>query len=476
MNEPDFITTSDRGQSPVKSAVGLYQFSPAAIAHPTTEKDLVESVRYAHRNGLRISAIGALHSAVPLPATQGLCVVLDRYKKALKVDGPLVTVESGMRLWELNDFLAKQGLALPTLGTIALQTVSGAVSTGTHGGSIYRTSLSGYIEEIRLVRADGKVVRVNRTDEVMKGVAIALGSLGVISTITFRCIPACSLQTQVCTMPMASLLERFDSIHHQNRYVDLRYSPITDQVHAALINSTTQPLNNGGWQPSKISPFQQKLTDWINKSAMRFFNTHRFNWLQRWGIKRYDRDIYSAVYGRSDFVLTHFDATSTDLLANEERSQLDPVADMEVAIPYEQAITALRALRNYFQRTRRFPSMHVHIRTQAAEPFWLSPTRGQDICWLEFWEYPRTGKFFEEMMTVLRPFDPVGHWGKQLPQPPDTQYSHWRDFTDLRNLWDPQKMFSNSYLDKIFQPTQPTPSARTITLAHSTYAQTYDSN
>ncbi|MEO0886958.1 MAG: D-arabinono-1,4-lactone oxidase, partial [Cyanobacteria bacterium J06648_10] len=70
----------------------------------------------------------------------------------------------------------------------------------------------------------------------------------------------------------------------------------------------------------------------------------------------------------------------------------------------------------------------------------------------------------------------VGHWGKQLPQPPDTQYSHWRDFTDLRNLWDPQKMFSNSYLDKIFQPAQPTPSARTITLAHSTYAQTYDSN
>ena len=441
----------------IKSAVGLYDFSPQAIAQPKTEQDLIQIVQYAKQHNRRVKAIGARHSAVPLPATEGICVSLERYKKVLHVDGLLVTVQSGIRLCELNDFLAQHHLALPILGTIAQQTVSGAVSTGTHGGSLHHTSLSGYVEAMRIVRADGTVAQVCKGDELFDGVAIALGSLGLISTITFRCVPAFSLGTNVITLPMTSFLAQFDSLNRQNKYVDIRYSPITDSAHLALINPTTEPLyENGGWKPPNTSFLSQRLadsTDWINKLAQRLFLTHKFNWLQRWGIERYDRSIYAEAYGRSDFVLTHFDATSTDLLANEARSDLDPVADMEVAVSYSSAVEAIATLRHHFQSTQRFPSMHIHLRTQAAETAWLSPTRGEAICWIEFWEYPCTGKFFAEMMALLQPFDPIGHWGKQLPKLPGSelkhQYAHWNDFIQLRQQWDPNGLFLNDYLNQI---------------------------
>lgn len=455
--------TGDEARPLVKSAVGLYSFSPRAIATPKTEIDLVEIVRYAKRRGLQVRAIGALHSAVPLPATQGLCISLEHYNKVLQVDSNLVTVQAGIRLWALNDFLAENGLALPTLGTIAQQTAAGAIATGTHGGSLQCQSLSGYVRAMRLVSADGQVVTVRQEDGDLgeaalpwNGVAIALGSLGLISTVTFQCVPAFSLSTERCTWPMTSLLANFDTIHQSNQYVDIRYSPVTDDAHAALINPTSEPLTeNGGWEPTRAHPWIQHATDRVNKLAQRLFLTHRFNWLQRWAIARYNQSIYTEACGRSDFVLTHFDATSTDLLENETRSNLDPVADMEVAVPYHQAVAALSTLRDHFRHTKRFPSMSIHIRTQAAEPFWLSPTRNSAICWIEFWEYPCTGKFFAEMMTLLAPFDPVGHWGKQLPKPPQEQYAKWREFVALRQVWDPQGMFSNDYLDQVLGPANP---------------------
>ena len=460
MTHNRLITEIERGEARplLKSAVGLYQFSPKAVSRPTTEAEIVQIIQFAARHQLRVKAIGALHSVVPLPTTDGLCIALDQYNQVLEINNNLVTVQSGIRLWELNDVLADQGLALPILGTIAQQTVAGAISTGTHGGSLYHTSLSGYVQSMRMVRADGSVVEIDHTEEQFNAVAIALGTLGILSTITFQCVPAFSLQTEVHTLPMEELLTRFHEIHTHNQYVDIRYSPITDQAHTALINPTPEPLNeNGGWHPTQTSPFVLVLTDWMNKLAQRLFLTHRFNRLQRWGIQHYDRSIYSSAYGRSDFVLTHFDSTSTDLMANEERGNLDPVADMEVAIPYDQACEALALIRDHFRTTQRFPCMHIHLRCEAAEPFWLSPTRGQPICWMEFWEYPLTGQFFQEMIDLLTPFNPRGHWGKQLPvmlgKSPalqlSQQYTKWKDFIKIRHQWDPHGMFTNSYLDQV---------------------------
>ncbi|MEL7351404.1 MAG: D-arabinono-1,4-lactone oxidase [Cyanobacteria bacterium P01_A01_bin.116] len=449
------------------SAVGLYQFSPQQVCRPSTEQEIVQAVQQAAKEQVRVRAIGALHSAVPLPATEGLCLVLEDYCQVVKVEGLLVTVQSGMRLRSLNDFLATQGLALPTLGTIAEQSVAGAISTGTHGGSLHCQSLSGYVQSLSIVRADGRVIQLHRGEDVFNAGAIALGALGIISTVTFSCVRAFSLQTQVRTVPMPTLLETFEAIHQENQFVDMRYSPITDQVHMALINPMRSPslkrdanslnhhLNSSAQNTSSFyHKLTQTLTDKINKTAQKLFATHKFNALQRWGIQRYDRRLYAEVSGRSDFVLTHFDATSTDLLSNEAETNinLEPVADMEVAISYDLASAALRVLREHFQRSQRFPSMHIHLRTQAAEPFWLSPTCQEPICWLEFWEYPSTGKFFKEMLTLLKPFSPRGHWGKQLPANPAEQYARWSDFVDIRQQWDPKGMFSNAYLDSIFQP------------------------
>jgi FAD/FMN-containing dehydrogenase len=127
----------------LKSAVSLYSFAPAAVVHPTTENEIVQVVQAAAQQDLKVRAIGSLHSLAPIPATEGVCIVLDQYKSLVTIEGCLVTVQAGMKLWELNEVLAQHHLALPVLGTIVQQTVAGAISTGTHGGD---RSLSGYLQ------------------------------------------------------------------------------------------------------------------------------------------------------------------------------------------------------------------------------------------------------------------------------------------------------------------------------------------
>jgi L-gulonolactone oxidase len=360
-----------------------------------------------------------------------------------------------MKLWKLNQVLAEQGLALPILGTIVQQTVAGAISTGTHGGSLHHPSLSGYVQALRLVQADGSVLDCDRSQNIFNAVVISMGLLGIVSTVTFQCVPAFSLRSEVCPLPMEIFLQEFDQIQQSNQYVDMRYSPITDAVQMVLINPAAEPiLENGGWQPTVKSKQEWKRTEWINKFAQRLFNTHKFNWLQRWGFEQYDKTVYASPYGSSDFVLTHFDATSDDLIGNGDLEDLDPVADMEIAIPYVQAQAALACLRDHFHKTNRYPSMHIHIRCAAADTLWLSPANGQAICWLEFWEYPCTGKFFQEMVELLKPFHFCAHWGKQIPVEPSylkQQFDRWTDFLELRQAWDPDRRFSNTCLDHYFE-------------------------
>lgn len=437
----------------IKSAVSLYSFSPRTVAHPNTEAEILQIIQTAARQNLKVRTIGSLHSAAPIPATDGVCIVLDRYKNLVEIEGCLVTVRAGMKICELNEILAAHNLALPTMGTIAEQTVSGAISTGTHGGSLEHKSLSGYVRALRLIRADGSILQLDRSQDIFNAVAISMGLLGIISTITFQCVPAFSLQSQVISLPMDTFLQQFDVINQNNEYVDIRYSPIADNVQIVLINPTEEPLEeNGGWHPVQMTPIKRKVTNSINKFAQRLFEKYRLNWLQKLCLEQYDRTIYSATFGRSDFVLTHFDATSTDITTNEV-TDFEPVGDMEIAIPYNLARAALNCIRNYFHKIQKYPTMHIHIRCTAADDFWLSPAYKQAVCWLEFWEYPHTGEFFARMIELLKPFDIRCHWGKQifvdrayLKQ----QYEKWHDFIRLREAWDSNGMFSNACLDSYF--------------------------
>src|SRR5690554_6131987 len=211
--------------------------------HPSSEQEIIELIRHARAAKKQLRVFGSSHSVVRAIVTDRFAgkntpedemqLVLDRYQRIFPPrpdpDHPgmmLVEVEAGCHLglspcritqariepggpsvtdvrapspwhsgrWEqsLNYQLHhRYGLALPDLGGITHQTVSGFLSTGSSGGTV-KWSAHEAVVAMRLIDGEGRVHILERggeNEELFRAAGVSLGLLGVISTITFRCIP-----------------------------------------------------------------------------------------------------------------------------------------------------------------------------------------------------------------------------------------------------------------------------------------------
>ena len=96
----------------------------------------------AQERGQRVKALGAGHSFTGIAVTTGLHLDLSRLTgfTAIDLEHRRVRVLGGTPLHVLNPALEGIGLALPNLGDIDRQTITGAISTGTHGTGARHTA------------------------------------------------------------------------------------------------------------------------------------------------------------------------------------------------------------------------------------------------------------------------------------------------------------------------------------------------
>src|SRR6478752_2546219 len=143
-------SSSRPGERTLAQLGGRRLLSPAAVEEIVSEARAAETIRVA----------GAGHSFSPLVATDGVLLRLDAMDRILDVrrhaDGTAsVRVQAGIRLQRLSDELDRHGLALPNLGDIDVQSLAGAVATGTHGTGARLLPLHAQIESIELVDGAG---------------------------------------------------------------------------------------------------------------------------------------------------------------------------------------------------------------------------------------------------------------------------------------------------------------------------------
>ncbi len=111
------------------------------------------------------------------------------------------------------------GLALPNLGDIDAQTLAGALATGTHGTGARLQNLSAQVEALELVDGTGERRTLTGDDgDLLRAARIGLGSLGIVTAVTLRCVPAFRLRGVDATLPLeevlATLDERADAHDH----------------------------------------------------------------------------------------------------------------------------------------------------------------------------------------------------------------------------------------------------------------------
>jgi FAD-linked oxidoreductase len=411
----------------------VQQCQARSLATPADEQALCDLLRNA---GGTVRCVGAGHSFTPLVPTDDTIVSLERMAGVLSHDkaGMTATLRAGTRLAMISRQLDSQGLALRNLPDIDMQSLAGAISTGTHGTGASLQALHADVTALRLVSPQGELVEWDeaRHPEQMAAARVSLGSLGVITQATMRVVPSFNLHRKVWLRPVNELLEQAPELARKHRHFEFYYLPFTG--YAAAI---THDEYKGGDvlvpQPQDEDMLRdlRRLRDWLGK----------FPDLRRWTAgKLIDPDLSEEAKNRSWKLLS----TARPTRFNET----------ECHVPREEGIACVREVIAALEKRNEvfFP---MEFRFVKADDAWLSPFYKRDSCSIAV--HAAHGEAYDYLLSDIGPiFRKHGgrpHWGKLHnlgAKELAGLYPRWNDFLALRQQMDPKGRMLNQHLRSLF--------------------------
>ena len=411
---------------------------PARVVRPGSVEELSDAVKQAAADDLRVKAIGSGHSFTAIGLTDGVQLDMSGLAGPVSVDGDLVTAPAGLPLHRLNAALHEHGLGLTNMGDIDRQTVSGAVSTGTHGTGRDSAGFAMQLAGLELVLADGSVVACSPTErpELFDVARVGLGALGVLSSVTFRAEPAFVLGADERPMPLDDVLDGFEEHVTSNEHFEFYWFPHTDLALTKRNNRTgvVAPLGRvrKAFDDEVLSNGLFRMTCSLGKLAPRV-------------IPRVNRLAARALSAR-----TYADSAPR-VYTSPRRVRF---CEMEYAIPRPELPAVFRELRTLPERHGLRISFPVEVRVAPADDVPLSTSFGRDSAYVAVHVFRGTPfeAYFGAVEKLMGEVGGRPHWGKlhtlgaeQLRE----RYPRFEEFVAVRDRLDPERRFANAYLDQV---------------------------
>lgn len=167
---------------------------PSAVLKPGSVNDVVEMVRFARRNRIKVGARGQGHSTQGQAQVEaGVVIDMSTLAAVLEVNPADALVEGGTRWLDLLQQTIPQGLTPPTLVDFLELSVGGTLSLGGIGGQSFRHGPQvDNVLELQVVTGEGELVTCspshNRT--LFDAARSGLGQAGLVVLARVRLIPA----------------------------------------------------------------------------------------------------------------------------------------------------------------------------------------------------------------------------------------------------------------------------------------------
>jgi len=420
---------------------GNQTMSPVAVERPASTDDVSRLVKQAAADGRRVKAIGSGHSFTGIGLTDGVLLSLERMHKVLSVDRERreVTVQAGLVLHELNRHLADLDLGLENMGDIDVQSVAGALSTGTHGTGRDSGALATQVVALELVLADGSVLTCSaeQNPEVFAVARVGLGALGIVTCATLKVEPAFLLTADERPMLLADVLADFEHHVAANDHVEMYWFPHTDIALTKRNNRTAGP-------PAPLSRVRSIVDDEVLSNGV-FDLTCRLGRAVPAVIPRLNRFTARTMSAR-----TYTDAAPQVFTATRRVR----FYEMEYAIPRSEVVAVLGELRTLPERLGLRIGFPVEVRVAPADDVALSTASGRDSAYVAVHVYKGTDPtaYFNAVEALMGSVGGRPHWGKlhslgaeQLRE----RYPRFEEFVAVRDRLDPERQFTNAYLNRV---------------------------
>ena len=417
--------------------------SPKQILRPVGRAELCGMVADATAAGRKVAVPGSGHSFTSAAIGEDLMLDVTGISGVIDVDlaSGLVKVGGGTVLADLNRELDGLGLAMANLGDIDQQTISGAISTGTHGTGAAQPNLPAQVAAIDLVTADGEVLELGKDDpegaETLRAAKVAIGALGVITAVTLKTVPAFNLHRSDTPMPLDQVLAGFDDLAEANDHFEFFVFPYTETALTIRRNRTVRPAA----PRSRLGRF---LGDVVIENGL--------------------GDLALRATGKVPGVIPKTARFSTRFMSQAEQIDVSHECfanyrtirfnEMEYALPREAGPEALRRVLDLIREEGMPLAMPIECRVVPADDSLIGPVSGRDSTYIAVHQHA-TLEWQPYLEQIERIFDSYGgrpHWGKHHFQTAGTlapRYPDWEKFAAIRDRLDPGRTFSNEYARRV---------------------------
>ncbi len=420
---------------------------PQAIARPQSLEELRETVAEASAAGQRVRVSASGHSFNDCALTDGVMIRLDHLGHEIDFDskGSTFKVAGGAPLYRLNRMLDAHGVAFANLGDIDRQTVSGSISTATHGTGARFQNVSAQIVALELVAADGTLVTVDKSDpDLLRAARVAIGTLGVVYSVTIRTVPAFTINRVDSPRPLAETLDRLDELNAASDHFEFYVFPHTSTALCRESQQTTEVPRPGN--RALVYAREVMLENWAAAgfaAALRRFPSRA--------------PTFARIASRGTGRQTKVDA-SYRVFASERRVKF---TEMEYAVPRERGRELVERVLAIAERSDLGVGWPIEVRFVAADDSLLSPSHEQDSCYVAVHQDRKLDwrRYFTAVESAARELGGRPHWGKRhIRSAADLAplYPRWDDFQRIRARLDPTGTFSNAYTDRVLGPVKGT--------------------
>eukprot|EP00048_Salpingoeca_helianthica_P017088 m.235587 g.235587 ORF g.235587 m.235587 type:complete len:455 (+) comp20145_c0_seq1:56-1420(+) len=420
---------------------------PRRLFKPRNEDEVIQIVKLAEADGVKLKVVGSGHSPNDIACTDGYMVSLARMNRIVHVvqETGLVTVEAGVTLEQLNEVLPRDhGLALSILGSISEQSLAGALATATHGSGLRYGCMPTTVTAFRIVLADGSVLTASKEEnsDVFSAGLCSLGALGIITQVTMKCPPAFNLQSETTFVRFEEMRQSYRAHIESADHVAFYWYPHTDTVMLVKHTRCNLPIANpapGPWMSAFINAtlettlFLARYVPVLNY----VFNNIWASIASFFSVKRVDQS----------HKIFNFDCHFRQYVA-------------EWAIPIDRFPQAIGELKEWIDANQ-YVHFPVEVRFVQGDDIWASPNTEYDTCHIGLVMYKPFGlpvkyrAFFEATQRIMAAVNGRPHWAKSFSLPLTylhRVYPKLSSFISLAHKLDPHQRFWSAWHQRVLAP------------------------
>jgi FAD/FMN-containing dehydrogenase len=379
---------------------GLISSRPKRVEQPAHE-DAIRDLVTTGSEAIRV--VGTGHSSTPLCATDALLINLDAFAgiESIDPDSRSAVIRAGSKIHDIGEPLGEAGLATLNQGDVDVQSIAGAISTGTHGTGMTLQNMSSSVRGLRIVLADGEVLGCDASTErdVFEAAQLSLGCLGIITHVDFQLRDAYNLHQREWKEDLDGS-RTFLALSERSRHLEFFWSPANDAFYMKSLNITDAPPD----------PLPDRKREVIGRSA----------------------DIFPSI-------------------------REDKFHEMEYAVPIARGMECFYEIRAMMQRRHPDVVWPVEVRTLAADGLLLSVARERATITISIHQGADQPfrALFDDAEAIFARYEGRPHWGKchslgarELAE----RCPGWQRFREIRRRLDPEGRFLNRYLRDLFEP------------------------